>query len=258
MTTFAELRRSPRRPHAWAWCLLASQVLVLALWWRFGWHVGLPSLVLSHAPFWWATLRPDSALLSPVLRRLPTDEPVAWLTIDDGPSDETPAVLDLLDAHGAKATFFLVGDRALARPELVREIVRRGHGIGNHSATHPAGWFWALPPQRMRDEIARTQAILHELTGTTPHWFRAVVGMANPFVAAVLKTHGLTRVAWSARGFDAVVSNPDLVASRIERQLSPGAIVLLHEGAAHGRNLESMGAVLERLRARGYRTVLPE
>ena len=258
MTTFAELRRSPRRPHAWAWCLLASQVLVLALWWRFGWHVGLPSLVLSHAPFWWATLRPDSALLSPVLRRLPTDARVAWLTIDDGPSEDTRAILDLLDAHDAKATFFLVGERARARPELVHEIVRRGHGIGNHSATHPQAWFWALPPQRMRDEIARTQAILHELTGTTPHWFRAVVGMANPFVAAVLKAHGMTRVAWSARGYDALASDPAMVADRIERNLAPGAIVLLHEGAKHGRNVDALRAVLARLDARGYRAIVPE
>ena len=75
------------------------------------------------------TLRPQSRVLSPVLSRLPTDERVVWLTIDDGPSDDTRAMLDLLDAHGARATFFLVGARAQARPELVAEIVRRGHGI---------------------------------------------------------------------------------------------------------------------------------
>jgi peptidoglycan/xylan/chitin deacetylase (PgdA/CDA1 family) len=215
-------------------------------------------MIASHVPFWWATLVPDSALFSPVLRRLPTTERAAWLTIDDGPSDDTRAILDLLDAHAAKATFFLVGDRARARPDLVREIVARGHDIGNHSATHPQAWFWALPPRRMRDEIERTQATLREITGTTPHWFRAVVGMANPFVAAVLKTHGMTRVAWSARGYDALASNPQRVAARIERGLSPGAIILLHEGAKHGRNVEAMRVVLELLQERGYRTIVPE
>jgi peptidoglycan/xylan/chitin deacetylase (PgdA/CDA1 family) len=254
----SSLQRIPRRPWAWAWCLLASQLVVIALWWRFGWQVGLPAMVLSHMPFLWATLVPDSALLSPVLRRLPTTEPVAWLTIDDGPSDDTPAILDALDAHDAKATFFLVGERARARPELVREIVRRGHGIGNHSATHPQAWFWALPPKRMQGEIAQAQALLRDLTGTTPHWFRAVVGMANPFVAPVLKAQGMTRVAWSARGFDGLASDPQAVARRIEQQLKPGAIVLLHEGAKHGRNVETIRVVLERLAARGYRTVLPD
>ena len=251
------LRRVPRFPHVGVWCLVASQALVAWLWVRFGWQVGLPAMVASHVPFWWATLIPDSALFSPVLRRLPTEEAVVWLTIDDGPSGDTPAILDLLDAHGAKATFFLVGERAQARPDLVREIARRGHGIGNHSATHPQAWFWALPPGRMRAEIEATQATLRELTGATPHWFRAVVGMANPFVASVLKAHGMTRVAWSARGFDALASDPEAVGRRIERDLKPGAIVLLHEGAKHGRNVETIQLVLGRLAARGYRAVVP-
>ena len=110
----------------------------------------------------------------------------------------------------------------------------------------------------MREEIERTQVTLRELTGAAPHWFRAVVGMANPFVAAVLKSHGMTRVAWSARGYDALASDPEVVAARIERQLKPGAIVLLHEGAKHGRNVEALRAVLERLQARGYRAVVPD
>jgi peptidoglycan/xylan/chitin deacetylase (PgdA/CDA1 family) len=252
------LRRVPRFPHVWAWCLLASQAVVVWVWVRYGWRVGLPFMVLTHLPFWWATLMPGSALFCPVLRRLPTTERVAWITIDDGPSDETRAILDLLDAHDAKATFFLVGERALARPELVREIAWRGHGIGNHSATHSAKWFWALPPRRMREEIERTQTILRELTGTTPHWFRAVVGMANPFVAAVLKEHSMTRVAWSTRAYDAIASDPAVVLARIERHIAPGAIVLLHEGAKHGRNVEGVRVVLERLRTLGYRLERPD
>lgn len=203
-------------------------------------------------------MRPQSRLLSPVLSRLPTNERVVWLTIDDGPSDDTRAVLDLLDQHDAKATFFLVGERAQARPELVAEIVRRGHGIGQHSHTHPQAWFWALPPRAMREQIDQAQAALTFLTGTRPRWFRAVVGMSNPFVAASLKRHDLARVAWSARGYDAVLRDPAGVVARIERDLAPGAIVLLHEGAAHGRNVETLATLLMRLKALGFGTVLPE
>ena len=249
---------SPLRPPAWLWALLASQALVAALWWRFGWQLGLPCLLASHLPFVWGVLWPRSPLYGPVLARLPTRERVLWLTIDDGPSDDTLEILDLLDAHAARATFFVVGERALARPQLLREIVRRGHGVGNHSASHPQAWFWALGPARMRAEIARTQAIVRELTGVAPHWFRAVVGMANPFVAAPLRQHGLTRVAWSARGFDALAADPQAVVARIERTLAPGAIVLFHEGAAHGRNVETLALLLQRLHALGYRCVLPE
>ncbi len=252
------LHRPPRRPHAWAWAFAGSQLVVALAWWRMGWQVGLPALLVSHVPFVWGTLVPTSGLFSPVLARLPTDDRVVWLTIDDGPSADTLEILELLGAAGARATFFLVGERAAARPQLVREIVRRGHDIGNHSATHPQAWFWALSPRRMREEVARTQQVLEGITGSRPRWFRAVVGMANPFVAAALRAHGLARVAWSARGFDALESDPARALARIERQLQPGAIVLLHEGAPHGRNVELVALLLQRLAALGYRTALPE
>ncbi|QSX78956.1 polysaccharide deacetylase family protein [Agrilutibacter solisilvae] len=252
------LHRPPRRPHAWIGALLLSQLLVVAVFWRWGWAWGLPVMFASHAVFWWGTLKPGSRLFSPVLTRLPTTQRQVWLTIDDGPSDDTPAILDLLDRHRARATFFVVGDRAAARPELLREIVRRGHGVGNHSASHPQAWFWALGPGRMREEITRTQATIRAITGTTPRWFRAVVGMANPFVSAPLRAHGLARVAWTARGFDALAADVTRVVARIERDLRPGAIVLLHEGARHGRNVESLGLLLQRLDALGYSTLLPE
>lgn len=254
----ASPHRVPRHPHAWLWAAALSQLAVAAAWWRWGAHVGLPLLLASHAPFWWGTFWPRSRLFAPVLDRLPTDRREVWLTIDDGPSDDTPALLDLLDAHAAKATFFLVGARAAQRPALVREIVRRGHGIGNHSTDHPAAWFWALGPRRMRREIGDAQRILADIAGAPPRWFRAVVGMSNPFVAAALREHGLARAAWSARGFDAVAADPATVVARIERGLAPGAIVLLHEGAAHGRNVATIALLLQRLDALGYRTTLPE
>ncbi len=247
----------PRRPHAWLPVAIASQLLVVLAWWQWGWPAGLVLLLATHGVFFWGVMKPDSRLFAPVLSRLPGDEPVVWLTIDDGPSEDTLPILGLLDRHGAKATFFLVGERAEARPELVREIVRRGHGVGNHSQHHPQAWFWALGPGRMRREVAQAQALLTRLAGTPPRWFRAVVGMANPFLAAPLREHGLARVAWSARGFDALERDPRKVVARIERDLGPGAIVLLHEGAGHGRNVETLARLLETLDRRGYRCVVP-
>lgn len=252
------LHRVPRRPHAWIWPTLASQVAVAAVWWHLGWKIGLPAMLASHLVFWWGILTPQSRLFSPVLSRLPIREKQVWLTVDDGPSHETEALLDLLDRHRAKATFFLVADRAAAHPQLAREILRRGHGIGNHSRSHPQAWFWALGPRRMAAEIDQAQAILCDITGQAPRWFRAVVGMANPFVSAPLKRNGLARVAWSARGFDGVRGDPGGVVKRIADGLQPGAIVLLHEGAPHGNNLAIVEGVLAAMHERGYTTVLPE
>src|SRR3546814_5408567 len=78
------------------------------------------------------------------------------------------------------------------------------------------------------------------------------------FVSAPLRDCGLARVAWDARAFDAVRSDPPAVVARLERELAPGAIVLLHEGARHGRNVEMIGLLLQRMQALGYATVLPE
>lgn len=257
-TEAVALHRIPRRPHAWWWALVAAHTLVFAAWWQIGWRIGLPLLAATHLVFLWGVLKPQSRMYGPVLTRLPVADRRVWLTIDDGPSDDTRAILDLLDAHDARATFFLVGERAAARPELVCEIMVRGHGIGNHSQTHPQAWFWALGPARMRCEITQCQRTLRDITGRAPRWFRAVVGHANPFVSAPLREHGLARAAWNARGFDAVQSDPASVVARIERDLVPGAIVLLHEGARHGRSVEMIALLLQRLQALGYRSVLPE
>jgi len=235
---------------------LAMHALGIAL--IIGGHiaVGIGVMVLDHAKYFWGSLWPHSRLLGPVLRRLPITANEVWLTIDDGPSMDTLAILELLDAHAARATFFLVGERAEAMPELVREIVARGHGVANHTQRHLSAWFWAIGPQRMREEIGRAQATLTRLTGAPPRWFRAVAGMANPFVFPVLVEHGLRRVSWSARGFDAVDANTDRVFARLARGITPGAILLLHEGGPDSITL--MGKVLTELDTRGYRTILPE
>ncbi|MCW2002891.1 peptidoglycan/xylan/chitin deacetylase (PgdA/CDA1 family) [Xanthomonas arboricola] len=251
MTTLETLYRIPSRPYRWVGWLAVSQLAVALLWWRLGWAWGLPALLLSHALFVAPVFLPRARLYAPVVSRLPGHGPQVWLTIDDGPSDDTVAMLDLLDAHRASATFFVVGERAAQRPELVREIVRRGHGIGNHSHSHPQAWFWALGPRRMAREIGGAQQALAAITGQAPRLYRSVVGMTNPFVAAALREHGLTRVAWSARGFDGVRCEPDTTVARIVRDLSPGAIVLLHEGAAHGHNVTILRGVLEAMQARG-------
>ena len=255
MTAPETLHRVPRRPWAWLPWLVASQVLVVTTWAFWGWKAGLPLMVVTHALFMVPVFLPNSRFYLPVLSRLPGQD--VWLTIDDGPSEETPAVLDLLEAHGATATFFLVGERAAARPELVREILARGHSLGNHSHSHPQHRFWRLGPAQMRAEIDQCQQALAQIAGAPPRWYRSVVGMTNPFVAPALRRHGLTRVGWSARGFDGVNCQPQDVLARVLPALKPGAIVLLHEGARHGHNLAIIGGVLDALKANGLRARAP-
>ncbi|KRG67562.1 polysaccharide deacetylase family protein [Pseudoxanthomonas dokdonensis] len=252
------LRRVPRHPRLILGLLLLSQVAVAMVWWRHGWQWGLALMVATHLAVVWATLYPRASWLVPALSRLPTAAREVWLTIDDGPSADTLAMLDLLDRHQARATFFVVGERALAQPRLIEAILQRGHDIGNHSRHHRDKLFWCLGPRALEREIGGNQQLLQQLSGRAPVWFRSVVGMTNPFVGLPLARHGLTRVAWSARGFDGVDCQPQQVIERITGAIAPGAIVLLHEGARHGHNPQILQGVLQYLQREGYRTCLPK
>jgi peptidoglycan/xylan/chitin deacetylase (PgdA/CDA1 family) len=152
------------------------------------------------------------------------------LSIDDGPDPEvTPRVLDILDSHGAKATFFCIGEKAARHPELCREIVRRGHAIENHSQHHRYT-FALLGIAALTREIESAQMTLAAITGRTPAFFRAPAGIRSPLLDPVLARLGLQLVAWTGRGFDTRTPDAATVYRRLIRNLEPGAIFLLHDG----------------------------
>ena len=257
MTMVETLHCPPRWPWRALLGFVLSQLLAVAVWLLAGWGWGLGVLLASHALFLLPVFLPNSRFYTPVTRRLADAGKAVWLTIDDGPGRDTAAVLDLLDRYQAKATFFLVGERALAHPELVREVVGRGHEVGNHSHSHPQSRFWRLGPAAMAREIGQCQQALQAITGRPTRWYRSVVGMTNPFVGPVVQHLGLTRVGWSARGFDGVDCTPGQVLARLLPDLQPGAIVLLHEGSGHGHNLQIIEGVLQALHERGLQARLP-
>jgi peptidoglycan/xylan/chitin deacetylase (PgdA/CDA1 family) len=202
------------------------------------------------------TLRPSSQWLGSVITRFETATKQAWLTIDDGPTADTRAVLDLFDAHRVKATFFVKGTLAEQQPELVREIVARGHSVANHSQTHPSGTFWCLLRGRIADEIERCNDALQRATGAPVRWFRAPVGMKNPFVHPVLRRHDMRLIGWTARGFDGVLTDADEIVARILPKLVPGAIIVMHQGREH--SLRALESVIVALQERGYELVIPD
>ncbi len=218
--------------------------------------VALALLLLSHLWILYATLHPGSQWLGPVVTHFDSQGRQVWLTIDDGPADgETQAVLDLLDRHQAKATFFLIGGKAKTQPDRVRQILERGHHIGNHSMHHPQGRFWCLSRKRIESEIADCAAVIGEITGGSPQYFRAPVGHKPWSLHPVLEQLHLPLVGWTARGFDGVSGDSGRVFDRLKKNLRPGAILLLHEG--RGTLPTTLGMLLPELSTQGYRCVLP-
>jgi peptidoglycan/xylan/chitin deacetylase (PgdA/CDA1 family) len=203
---------------------------------------------------------PSSQQLCPVFTRFETSRREIWLTIDDGPDpDDTPRILDLLDRHQARATFFVIGERAARHPHLVADILRRGHEVGHHTHTHPAFTFWCAGPGRTRAELDDGLFALRA-AGAQPRWFRAPVGIKNFFLNTALNARGLRCVGWSMRSLDSVSADPAKVVARVMARVSPGSIVLMHEGPklAPAVRMHALEGLLSALTARGLACVLPD
>ncbi|AKT36257.1 polysaccharide deacetylase family protein [Chondromyces crocatus] len=167
-----------------------------------------------------------------VICRGPSEARGVALTFDDGPSPvHTRAVLDLLDAEGVKATFFVIGRKAEAHPALVQEIAARGHALGVHGYAHDR--LFSLRSERFIEaDLARAVEVLERLTGKRPTLVRPPVGHTSPPMARIFQKLELEVVGWSVRGFDGLGSaRPEKVAERVISGLGDGAIVLLHDAA---------------------------
>ncbi len=226
--------------------------------WRCALLSGLGVFGVAHGAVLYGSLRRNSGWFGPLVRGFETAGKEVWLTIDDGPEPrDTPGMLDVLAEHGARATFFFVGRKAERERDLVWRARREGHGIGNHTYSHPAGAFWTLPPGMMAREIRRGADALEAASGVRPTLFRSPVGMTNPFVHPVLRREGAALVGWSVSGVDGLGDRGEVVVRRIVAGLRPGGIAVLHEGGAPGR-VETLRMLLEELGRLGWRCVVPE
>jgi len=156
------------------------------------------------------------------------------LTFDDGPDPEgTPPVLEALAERGAGATFFVLGSHVAERPELARRIEAEGHELALHGMQHRR--HDTLSAAEAERELTSGVEAIEAATGRRPAWYRPPFGASSPTLAAVCRRLGLRLAYWSAWGQDWEEATAQRIAALVERDLTPGAIVLLHDSARYAQ-----------------------
>jgi peptidoglycan/xylan/chitin deacetylase (PgdA/CDA1 family) len=181
-----------------------------------------------------------------------------FLTFDDGPDPEvTPRLLDLFDELRVRATFFVIGERAVRHRLIVRRMLSAGHVVGDHSWDHTYGAFFQ-PRPRLEAWIRRSQHQLEDVTGRACCGFRSPAGVTTPPLVQTLKLLELPLVHWSRRYFDTRFAFTPARARCSAKHLRPGDVVLLHDGNSKApvQLVEGVRMLVEQWRSRGSFEVL--
>ncbi|GIM46517.1 hypothetical protein DNHGIG_20660 [Collibacillus ludicampi] len=192
----------------------------------------------------------------------PANVKKAALTFDDGPDIRfTPQILEILKRHGVKATFFIIGTRAQAHPEMVRRIAQEGHVIGNHTWTHPN--LRKLSPGQVRAEIDKTNQELFKILGYYPDLFRPPYGSTTPSEVREIGSMGYKVIDWSVDTRDWAGTPTTQIMNYVRSEISPGGIILEHCAGGRGENLNNtinaLPQIISLLKAQGFTLVtVPE
>ncbi|KKN17360.1 hypothetical protein LCGC14_0966560, partial [marine sediment metagenome] len=163
------------------------------------------------------------------------------ITFDDGPNSEfTPKVLELLEAYGAKATFFCIGKQVEDHPDIVLQILEEGHSIGNHTYSHSKS-FGFFSSEKVIAELNSTKNIVKSLTDRQMMLYRPAFGVTNPQIEKAVKHLGLHSIGWSVRSLDTTSRSEARIFNRIATKVKKGDIILLHDTS------DKTVGVLERL-----------
>jgi peptidoglycan-N-acetylglucosamine deacetylase len=177
----------------------------------------------------WASMAPRSQLFGKTFTGVGPGSRQIALTYDDGPNDpHTMRLLDVLDRHGVKATFFMIGRYVRQKPEIARAVAAAGHVIGNHTFTHP-NLIFAGGGETER-QLQECEQALSEVVGEHSALFRPPFGGRTPRTLGVARTRGLQTVMWSVTGFDWSAKSAEAIESKVTKHVRGGDVILLHDG----------------------------
>jgi peptidoglycan/xylan/chitin deacetylase (PgdA/CDA1 family) len=216
--------------------------------------IALTVLLIVAVAVYYSTYAVRSQWLGATVWRARTDSASVALTFDDGPSADTERVLDLLSHYGVSATFFMVGRQIETFPDIALRVAEEGHEIGNHSYSHPIYLYRSA--RETRRQLERTQQIIADVTGVRARLARPPCGVRTPAYFRAAQASGLQTVQWTVAAFDWKERSPADIARSILSDLSPGSIILLHDGdSANLRDriatVEALPLIIEGIKEKG-------
>jgi peptidoglycan/xylan/chitin deacetylase (PgdA/CDA1 family) len=152
----------------------------------------------------------------------------------------TKKILEVLQRHNVKATFFCIGNQIEKDPEILKRIVNEGHLVGNHSYSH-SNYFGIFSTHKVIEELEKTRKIILNVTGKNTLYFRPPFGVTNPKIARAINATGYKTIGWNIRSLDTVIQSEDEIFKRVKSKIKPGGIILFHD-----TSLKTV-SVLERL-----------
>ena len=188
----------------------------------------------------WAVRGRSACVFGRSVWRGPRDRRAVALTFDDGPSESTPEILEILGEYGVTATFFQCGANVDRLPRVAREVAAKGHEVGNHTYSHP--YLFLCSPGAIEAELRRAQETIESHTGVWPCWFRAPYGARWFGLGRAQRKMQLTGVMWSTIGYDWNRRASEVVA-RMAASASNGAILCLHDGRELRKKLDVRATV---------------
>ncbi|HLU75318.1 MAG TPA: polysaccharide deacetylase family protein [Nonomuraea sp.] len=173
------------------------------------------------------------------------------LTFDDGPSKYAGKLLDILKKHDAKATFFLQGQYVKSRPSFVKRMVKEGHGIGNHSYSHPD--FTKADAGKIRSEIKKTNDAIKKAAGVEPKLLRPPYGLSDLQVSDIAAEFGMPIVLWTGGSRDWESRDVEKIKKQTMSVVKGDAIILMHDWVK--QTVDAMPAIIKTLQRNGYHLV---
>jgi len=175
------------------------------------------------------SMAPSGQWYGRTFTRLPRSSKKLALTYDDGPNDpHTLRLMEVLAKHNVRATFFTIGRYVQQKPQIVQDLVKAGHVVGNHTYTHPNLAFQSAT--QVGVQLRMCQDILSDVIGAPPKLFRPPYGGRRPSVLRIAREMGLEPVMWSITCYDWKATSPEQIERHVKRQLRGGDVILLHDG----------------------------